>query len=334
MEGWQWLPIDVDKISGAISRSVEPRSSRPSLAVLRLKNLSKDEDQEYFVSGICEDLQSSLSKSHLFDVIAGISSFSFDPQAVEPQQVGRLLNVRYVVQGSVRKAGNRIRVSANLVDTELAKEIWADRFDSDIEDIFDLQDNITAALSSAIIPEITRAEIERTRTIRISSLSSWDHYLRALPLMQQLTYDANREAVSLLTKSNDQQPRFSSALAMLARCHVTAAYQFWGETPESELALAQQASDLAISADPDNPTAYDAKAAIHVYSRDYDAAILAARRAIELDPSLASSYGALAAALAFSGNSDEALAVCHAADHISPRDPDRSQPQDGDCVTT
>ncbi len=327
VEVWQWSPFDGGKYSQFAGNLAPPRSSKPAVAVMRFQNLSNDVEQEYFVSGICEDLQSTLSKSRLFDVIARNSSFSFDPQAVNPQQVGRSLNVRYIVQGSVRKAGNRVRVSTSVVDTDFAKEIWSDHFDGDLDDIFDLQDRMASSLSSAIIPEITRAEIERTKTIRVGDLSAWDHYLQAIPLMQRMTEIANREAISHLKTATDNQQDFSSALAMLSRCRVTAAYQLWGEGAEKEHMMAVDASKQAVTVDPENPLAYDARSAAHVYAREFDEAILSARKAIELDPSLASAYGSLAAALAFSGRSEEAFEVCLAADHISPRDPDRSQRQ-------
>jgi len=327
VEGWQWTPSN-HRVSPPLRlQPGRKESSRPSLAVMLFQNLSSEDEQQYFVSGICEDLQSTLSKSQLFDVVARSSSFAFDPAAVDPQQVGRLLDARYVVQGHVRRAGNRIRVGANLVDTEHAKEVWSDRLDGEIDNIFDLQDKITAALASAIIPEITRAEIERTRSDRIENLSSWDLYLRALPLMQETTNETNRAAIELLGNAIDLQASFSSALAMLCRCHVTAAYQMWGESPEQESDRARKAAIQAIKAGPDNPLAYDARAALHVYEREFDEAILCANRAKELDPSLASAYGSLAAALALNGCGDEALEVCKAADHVSPRDPDRSQRQ-------
>jgi TolB-like protein/Flp pilus assembly protein TadD len=319
---WQWR-------DGTPRDPVEPavKRSRPRVAVTRFRNLSGDADQDYFADGISEDLRAGLTRSRLFDVIASGSSFAFDPAAIDHEGVGRALGARYVVAGSIRKAGERVRISAELVDAGSGREIWSDRFDGELRDIFDLQDRATAALSSAIVPEITRAEIERTRAVRVGSLTAWDHYLQAVPLMQKLTEAANREAVSHLEAALALEPDFSSALALLSRCRVTAAYQLWGEGPEAEHGLAERAARSAVEADPDNALAFDARAAVYVHGRAFDEAILAARRAMELDPGLASAYGALSAALAFSGRAEEALEVCRAADRISPRDPDRSQRQ-------
>jgi len=325
---WHWLPKDSKRTLSRQPVLSEPQqSSKPYVAVLRFLNMSSDEEQGFLVNGICEDLQSSLSKSQLFNVVARSSSFSFDPNVIDPQQVGRTLNARYIIQGSVRAAGPRIRVSANLVDTKVATEVWSDRFDGELEDVFDLQDKITAALTSAIIPEITRTEIARTKTVRVGDLSAWDHFLQSTQLLHKMTSNANREAISHLQIALRLDPEYSSAWAMLCRCHITAVYQLWGESAEVELQLAVEASQRAVEFDPDNPLGYDAKASVHVYLREFPEAILSAKTAIKLDPSLTSAYGALASALAFTGKSKEALDVCFAADHISPRDPDRSQRQ-------
>ncbi|MEQ6248948.1 adenylate/guanylate cyclase domain-containing protein [Sulfitobacter sp. HNIBRBA3233] len=328
MKVWQWLPESVAVAPPERPVSSEHRqSSRPSVAVLRFLNLSNNEEQEYLVRGICDDLQSSLSKSQLFRVVARNSSFSFDPNAIDPQQVGRSLNARYIIQGSVRTAGPRIRVNASLVDTTLATEVWSDKFDGEIEDVFDLQDQMTAALTSAIIPEITRAEIERTRKVRVGDLSAWDHYLQSVELMQKMTENANREAISHLHRVLDLDAEYSSAWAMLSRCHITAVYQLWGDSEEEELKLAIDSAHQAIDCGPTNPLGYDAKAAVHIYCREFPEAILSAQAALKLDPSLTSAYSSLATALAFTGKSEEALEICLQADHISPRDLDRSQRQ-------
>ncbi|WP_131814398.1 adenylate/guanylate cyclase domain-containing protein [Shimia aestuarii] len=328
MAVWQWLPENSETVPADQHVSgVQHQSSKPSVAVLRFLNLSSNEGQEYLVRGICDDLQSSLSKSQLFRVVARNSSFSFDPNAVNPQQVGRALNARYIVQGSVRTAGQRIRVNATLVDTTLATEIWSDKFDGELEDVFDLQDQMTAALTAAIIPEITLAEIERTRKVRVGDLSAWDHYLRSVQLMQKMTVSSNREAIAHLQTVLDLDADFSSAWAMLSRCHVTAVYQLWGENEDEELQIAKNAARRAIETDPTNPLAYDAKAAVHVFCRQFPEAILSAQTALKLDPSLTSAYSSLASALAFTGQSKEALEICFQADHISPRDLDRSQRQ-------
>ena len=328
MEVWQWLPgnHEITPPHQSVTNK-QQQSSKPYLAVLKFLNLSSNGEQEFLVSGICDDLQSSLSKSRLFNVVARSSSFSFDPNVIDPQQVGRVLNARYIVQGSVRTAGPRIRVSANLVDASVATEIWSDKFDGELEDVFDLQDQMAAALTSAIIPEISRAEIARTKKVRVGDLSAWDHYLQSVQLLQKMTKNTNREAISHLQTVLNLDAEYSSAWAMLCRCHITAVYQLWGKSAEDELQLAVEASRRAVECDPDNPLGYDAKAAVHVYLREFPEAILSAQTAIKLDPSLTSAYGSLASALAFTGKSKEALDVCFAADHISPRDPDRSQRQ-------
>ena len=320
---YHWRP-GVDTIS---QKSRPHRSTRPSLAVMRFGNMSEDESQAYFADGISDDLQSALAKSRLFDVVARNSTYAFEAEQLDPMRAGLKLHARYLVRGSVRRARNRVRVAVQLVDTKSGTQIWADRFDGELEDVFDLQDRITAKIASAVVPELTRAEIERTKTERIDSLSAWDHYLQALPLMQQLTEATNRKAIEILHKAIEIQHDFSSAYAMLSRCHVTAAYHLWGERQSNEIAHALEAAEVALSYDSTNALAYDAKASVHIYKAEHEQAALAAQRALDLDPSLASAYGSLANAYAFMGRSAEALQVVRSGDHVSPRDPDRSQRQ-------
>jgi TolB-like protein len=175
-----------------------PLPDKPSIAVLPFDNLSGDREQEYFADGIVEELITALSRMRWLFVIARNSSFAYKGRAIDVKQVGRELGVRYVLEGSVRKAGNRVRISGQLVDTAIGAHLWADRFDGALEDIFDLQDQVTASVVGTIAPRLEQAEIERTSRKPTESLDAYDYYLRGLAGVHQWTKDGNEEALGHL----------------------------------------------------------------------------------------------------------------------------------------
>jgi class 3 adenylate cyclase/TolB-like protein/Flp pilus assembly protein TadD len=323
---WSWAAGHDD--GGPTQSELAPSSGQtryqPKLAVLPFENQSNDRSQDYLASGISEDLLTTLSRSRLFRVVASGSTHSDNFTEFPPGARDRL-NADYIVRGSVRRSGDRLRVTVQLIDDIENVQIWADRYDRDLRDVFDLQDEITAKVSAAIRPELTRAEIERTKRSGTESLGAWDHFVRAQALMHGMTRASFASAIGELVAAIRMDPEFSSAYAMIARCHIGAAYNRWGEGRTAELAKANTAVEQALQHDVSDPLGFDAKASLHLISEEYDEAVQSARRALELDPSLATSDGTLANALAFLGRSSEALEVSRSADHISPRDPDRFQ---------
>jgi adenylate cyclase len=193
-------------VARATQRTAVPVSGKPSIAVLPLTNMSGDPEQEYFSDGISEDLTMALSRFGWLFVIARNSAFTYKGKAVDVRQVGRELGVRYVLEGSVRRAGDRVRVSVQLVDAVADGCVWAEQFDRKMLDIFELQDEIVASIAATVVPEITSAEIERARIKRPNTLDAWDHYLQAIAAYHRMTEADIKAAISLLSKRSISSP--------------------------------------------------------------------------------------------------------------------------------
>ena len=207
-------PVQVFAISGAkeSKTTVLPESKpalalpdKPSIAVLPITNMSGDPEQDYFADGMAEDIITALSHFKALFVIARNSSFTYKGRAVDVKQVGRELGVRYVLEGSVRKAANRVRISGQLVDTATGAHLWADRFDGGLGDVFDLQDRVTESVVGAIAPAVEKAEIERAKRKPTDSLDAYDHYLRGLAAVYQWTRESLSEALRLFNKASEMQ---------------------------------------------------------------------------------------------------------------------------------
>jgi adenylate cyclase len=222
---------------------------KPSIAVLPFQNMSGDPEQEYFADGMVEDIITALSRFKALFVIARNSSFTYKGRAVDVRQVGRELGVRYVLEGSVRKAANRVRITGQLVDTATGAHLWADRFDGGLDDIFDLQDQMTENIVGAIAPAVEKAEIERAKRKPTESLDAYDHYLRGLANSYQLANrQANEEALRLFNMAIKLDPDFASAYGWAALCYTFAKTNGWISVTPSEIAtvkkLAQRAVEL------------------------------------------------------------------------------------------
>jgi TolB-like protein/class 3 adenylate cyclase len=189
---------------------------KPSIAVLPFQNMSGDPEQEYFADGMVEEIITALSRNHQLFVIARNSSFTFKGRAVDVKQVARDLGVRYVLEGSVRKSGNRIRITGQLIDAASGAHLWADRYDGTLEDVFELQDQVAASVVGAITPSVSQAEMERAKRKPTSSLDAYDYYLRAQAAHWQYTRDGTDQAVGLFERSIALDPQFALAYAALA----------------------------------------------------------------------------------------------------------------------
>jgi TolB-like protein len=192
---------------------------KPSIAVLPFQNMSGDPEQEYFADGIVEEIITALSRMRWLFVIARNSSFTYKDRAVDVRQVARELGVRYVLEGSVRKLRSRLRICGQLIDGTMGAHIWADRFDGRVEDIFDLQDQVTASVMGAIAPKLEQAEIERAQRKPTESLDAYDYYLRGMARVYSWTREATDEALQLFYRAIDLDPGFASAHAMAAFCY-------------------------------------------------------------------------------------------------------------------
>ena len=261
---------------------------KPSIAILPFTNLSSDPEQEYFADGMAEDIITGLSRSRSLFVIARNSSFTYKGKAVDIKQVGRELGVRYVLEGSVRKSGNRVRITGQLVDAATGTHIWADRYDSTLEDIFDLQDRVTMSVIGAIAPQLARAEIARAQRKPTESLQAYDYHLRALASIGRFTREANIEALKLTQTANNLDPDYAAPFALGADCLVQRWAFGWSSRGAEDKTEARRLARRAIELDKDDPTVL--VSAGHTFGLfmgevEEGAALLA--RAISLDPNLA-----------------------------------------------
>ena len=216
--------------------------------------MSGDPEQEYFADGMVEDIITGLSRSKSLFVIARHSTFTYKGKAVDIKQVGRELGVRYVLEGSVRKAGNRVRISGQLIDAATGAHLWADRFDSQLEDIFDLQDRVTISVIGAISPQLERAEIERAKRKPTESLQAYDYYLRALACVYRFAREENIEALKLTKIAIGLDPEFAASYALGARCYIQRKGFGWRiDTVAQEIAEARRLARRALELDKDDP---------------------------------------------------------------------------------
>ena len=209
---------------------------KPSIAVLAFQNLSGDPEQEYFADGVVEDIITALSRIRWLFVIARNSSFTYKGRAVDVKQIGRELGVRYVLEGSVRKAANRVRITGQLIDAAAGTHLWAERFEGSLDDIFELQDQVAASVVGAIAPQLERAEIERAKRKPTEHLGAYDYYLRGIADLQRGTREAIGEALPLFEKAIELDPDFASAYGAAAWCHFWRKVNGWEIDPGREAA--------------------------------------------------------------------------------------------------
>lgn len=325
IRAWQVLIGETAADSdGKTGQAGSSRPDKPSIAVLAFNNMSGDPEQEYFSDGISEDIITGLSFMNDLLVIARNSSFTYKGQQVDIKRVGEELGVRYVLEGSVRRGGNRVRVTGQLIDTQTGGHVWADRYDGSLDDIFALQDDITAKVLTALGAEITLAEVERARTReRSGKVDAWDLYLQALPFFHQVDKAGNNQAKSLLNEAIGIDPDFSSAYAQLAHCYMMAATHAWESSAREAFLKAEQLAVKSVALDDKNPLAHEALGTYYMYVTKPDMSVKELNRALELNPNLSVASGRLSNALAFLGRTDEALIAAGRANRGSPRDPDR-----------
>lgn len=296
-----------------------PLPDKPSLAVLPFQNLSGDPGQEYFADGITEDIITALSRINWFFVIARNSTFTYKDRRVDVQQVGRELGVRYVLEGSVRKAGNRIRITALLVDGETRKHIWAEKYDRELEDVFDVQDEITENIAGALEPQLAVAEGVRARRKSSRNLDAWDLVIQAMAKIGEFSESGSREALDLLDRAVEIDPTYAKAHSQKAWTTAWRTNQGW-EDAASAIPAATDAANRALRIDPDDPWAYIALLFVAANKHDGPGMLSAASKAIELNPNFALAYSFLGAAHALTGNGAQSFELIEKARRLSPRD--------------
>ena len=225
---------------------------KPSVAVMPFQNMSGDVEQEYFVDGLVEDIITALSRISAFFVVARNSSFAYKGRAVDVRQIGRELGVRYVLEGSVRKSGGRLRITGQLVDTTTGNHIWADRYEGALEDVFDLQDRITSSVVAVIEPKVRLAEIARAQAKPTENLTAYDLYLRALAVFYDYEEESISRALAMLTRAVAIDPRFSTAYGLIANYHMHLMLRGWGSVADDKK-LGLEAARLAVETGGDDP---------------------------------------------------------------------------------
>jgi adenylate cyclase len=297
-------------------------AAAPSIAVLPFANLSNDPDQEYFADGMVEDIITALSRFTWLVVIARNSTFTYKGRAVDVRQVATELGVRYVLEGSVRKAARRVRITGQLVDAATGAHLWAERFDGDLADVFDLQDRLTEGVVGAIEPQIRKAEIERARRKRPESLDAYDLYLRALPHVYAMRPADNSEALQVLGQALALDPRFASALAYAAWCYEQRVVRGWPTAGKDDVQNGIKLARSAIATNNDDANAIATAGFVLVMlGRDYGMGLAAVQRALGLNRNSAIVSILAGWANNFAGDLDEALTSFQRAQRLSPSDP-------------
>src|SRR6516164_2633804 len=264
---------------------------KPSIAVLPFQNLSGDPDQEYFVDGMVEEITTAISRLPWLFVIARNSSFAYKGKSPDVRQVGRELGVRYVLEGSVRKAGNRVRITGQLIDTTTGAHIWADRFDGALDDIFELQDQVASSVAGAILPKLRQSEIERASRKPAANLTAYDLYLRAVAQSYRFTEEGVAEAVVLARQALAIDPSYAPAAALVGRCRGQQRMQGWGALSANDIAEACRLARQALEAERDDAeTIGRAAYTLSLLAGETAMAAAALDRALALNPNAAHAW--------------------------------------------
>jgi len=297
-----------------------PRSDRPAIAVLPFVNLSDEPEQEYFSDGISEDIITALSKLRWFFVIARNSSFSYKGRAVQIKELAAELGVDYVVEGSVRRERERVRITAQLIDVATGSHLWAERYDREIADVFAVQDEITEAIVATIEPQLYAAENFRARRRPPENLDAWDLVMRALSHFWRVTREDNLAAQKLLEQAIAIDSDYAQALAVLAISRTFGGHMGW-EDAKAAAQFAERAGLAAVRADGEDPWAHLALAAARSYPGRMEDSLAAYETALRLNPNFSLAQGYYGVVLTWSGRWREGAEAARRALRLSPRDP-------------
>jgi TolB-like protein/Tfp pilus assembly protein PilF len=301
-------------------RAALPLPDRPAIAVLPFVNMSGDPEQEYFSDGISEDIITALSKLRWFFVIARNSSFIYKGKAVHMKQVAEELGVGYVIEGSVRKGGDRVRITVQLNDVATGSHLWAERYDRGLADVFAVQDEITEAIVAAIEPKLYAAENFHAQRKPPDSMDAWDLVMRALSHYWRVTRQDNVVAQALLEKAISIDPSYGQALGVLAASYTFGAHMGWAEMA-TVAPIAEHAALAAIRADSEDPWAHNALGCVYLFPRRFDDSLAEFELALRLNPNFSLAQGYYALALSYCGRWEEAAVAASRALRLSPRDP-------------
>jgi adenylate cyclase len=317
---WRWHPSITAVPSPSIAPNPGPNGTRQSIAVLPFTNMSGDPEQEYFSDGISEDIITDLSKIAGLTVIARNSSFTYKGRSVDVREIGRELGVRSVLEGSIRRAGQRVRITAQLIDATSGSHLWAERYDRDLTDIFAVQDEVTTQIVGALKVTLSPAEKARLVEKEPSNIAAYDCVLRGREIM--LGKDKNREtfveAVTYFKKALELDANYSQAYASLGFAHMFDYQNRWSDDPDRSLKLAREYSQKAIDNDPNEPMAHGAAALTAIFERDFDRAQAEVDRTLALNPSSALAHNLLGTIRSYSGRPLEAIPAIEQAMRLDP----------------
>jgi adenylate cyclase len=316
-----WLrPWEPAVEPAAVERMAFPLPDKPSIAVLPFANMSADPEQEYFSDGMTEDIITGLSKFGLFFVISRNSTFAYKDGSADVKDVARDLGVQYVLEGSVRKSGNRVRITAQLVDAMADKHIWAESYDRELEDVFEVQDEIRQSIVTSVAPEYLSAEMQRAQRKEERNLDAWDAFMRSYWHFLRYTEDDNAAAQRLLRKAIDLDPQQANYHGLLAVTHVMDAFYGWSESGDASFRVALESAERALALDEQDTLALRSIGLVHFFSKNHDVALSYYERAVAVNPNEAVNRALLGAALGVAGNYDAALEQFEIAMRLSPRD--------------
>ncbi len=318
---WRWA-ADIPTAALRSEKELEPLPlpDKPSIAVLCFDNMSGDPEQDYFAQGIAEDIIAALSRFHWFFVISRNSSFAYKGRAADVKQTARELGVRYVLEGSVRKSGDRVRITAQLIDAIGDRHVWAERFDRVLDDIFAVQDEITQSIVGAVAPEYLTAEMQRVRRKEVPRLDAWELAVRAHWHIAQFTKDDNIEARKLLLKATEIDPESSFGLSDLAFTYMADSV-YWGIDLDRSITEAVKTAKRAVAINNRDAYAYALLGAADLYSARHDDAVRSLKQAITVNPNDPHAHAVLGRTMVYLGEIDTALDHVNRAIRLSPRDP-------------
>jgi adenylate cyclase len=303
----------------SLDDKAHPLTDNPSIAVLPFSNLSGDPDQEYFSDGITNDIITDLSKFRELFVIASNTAFSFKGKSIKIIDIGKELNVRYVLEGSIQKTGEKIRVNAQLIDATTGHHLWAERYDRDLEDLFVLQNELVQTIVAKMAIQIDKAESIRVIRKDTDNLKAYDYLLRGWKHYYQYTRENNKKARIMFQRATEIDPLYSSAYGALALSYLNDFHYGWTMFPNKSLQQAHDFAKKALSLEESNALAHSVLGSFYLRRKQYDLAISELQRSIELNPNYSRSKNSLGSVLLYSGRTDEAIYWIESALRLNPR---------------
>jgi len=319
---WRWVAGG----SAEVARRADerpPLSDKPSIAVLPFTNMSGDPEQEYFSDGLAEDIITALSYWHSFPVIARNSCFSFKGQQMRVDKIAEELKARYILEGSVRKSGERLRITAQLIDSQSGHHVWAERFDRQMEDIFDIQDEITNRIAATIVPELEHFEHKRSTVKRTEDLSAWDYYLRGMTTFHDETCEGTTASIRMFQSSVDLDPNYCDAWARLGWCYARLVMFDCVDDREANLKRGFDAARKAVALDDGSALAHMSLGTVYIWNEETALGLAEAQIALQINPNFAIVAMAVGNRLDLMGKTEEGIAQMERSLALNPRDPNR-----------